>query len=395
MKTFWLVLILCLLPGCERLGPGDAIYLFGALSGPDGQPAAGVTLAVERSDYRLPPETPDFQPLAQVTTGAEGRFQLELVAGDVWGPPDGNGPGNRLRLVAGEGEAGLTVSMELTGDAELPTLQLGGLRTGLTASGELELLLPTALRLPETATGGSNDPAWPNPSPVVPVLSIRAQDQDAWLQVRPPSPLEVESLVEDFAGAEVVVRGVGEGEWTHDPLLASQPSWVLARFEWRSALAPLPTARVPSSRGASCAQADPCPWTDGSLEAVEFAPDTRVLQLELPQPALVSRLVVRGLRPGDFGAHRLVVEGFDGASWQHLGEAPLENPEVVGLIRALQWSADSAFDPALSLFDGRYFLRVETQTPVEVLALRLSLVDFAGEPIPLGALQEVSAFDSP
>lgn len=392
MKTFWLAVILMLFGGCDRLGPGDAIYLFGALTGPDGQPAAGVTLEVERSDYRLPPEAPDFQPLAQVTTGADGHFQLELVAGDVWGPPDGSGPGNRLRLLAQQGEAGLTTSLELTGDAELPPLQLGGLQTGLSPSGELEVLLPAAPRLPETATGPNADPARPNPSPVVPVLSIRAQDQDAWLQLRPPSPLEVASLVEDFAGATVVVRGISEGHWTHDPLLASQPSWVGARFEWRTSLPTLPTGVIPFSRGASCAQADPCPWTDGALEAVEFAPDTRVLQLELLQPASPSRLVVRGLRPGDSGAERVVVEGFDGTDWRLLAEAPLVLPDPEGLSRALQWEADSAFDPVLPLFDGRYFLRLESQTSVEVSALRLTAVDFSGAPVRLGSLQEVSAF---
>ena len=78
-----------------------------------------------------------------------------------------------------------------------------------------------------------------------------------------------------------------------------------------------------------------------------------------------------------------------------MGPISPERPEGVAFWPrwSLQrWPADGAFDEPLPSPQAALYLRGLTASPGPITAVRLSVLDWQGQPVPLRALQELSVF---
>lgn len=385
-RCLWMVPLLCALTSCDQMGPGDAVYLFGSFTRPDGG-VGPLEVAVQRSSGELEPENPRFEPVFTLQTREDGALAMEVTAEEVWGGPEIGvyGALNRWRLVPLGPSAGLTVTFETTGDAELPPLQLGDLTASVDPELRLFFSLPERPVLPLSASYRDTAEE-PNPTALAPVLELLSGDHPLWLDFAPASGMSLAAVLEDFP-AEGRVRAVSVGRWSHLPLLAPSSSFVQGRFEWRAGVSPAPGERIPASRGVPCGAA-PCPFTDGDLARIVLAEEVYTVELTFPGPVRPGEVVLRGLELEGWGTFR--VEGRTGAGWLPLMEGRYGAVPTSWAIH--HWPADSALDAPIPFPGERAYARARAAEVGEVTAVRLSAQSSDGEPLRLVALQELSVF---
>ncbi|NMO16611.1 hypothetical protein HPC49_21595 [Pyxidicoccus fallax] len=353
-SSLTLPLLALLATGC-KLMPEDSVFLYGDVRLPDGSPAGGSLIQVDRAQADLDdwnnPGDPDqrvwnYEPYTEVTAEASGGFTLETLAGDL--RTEGyTREGfevtvrHRFRVyppLASDG-SGVFAVLYFEGDVDLPTLRPWD--WGLTVGDGLSLSFaaaPPAPETPPTATLGEahvgSEHYVLHPTTPSPVLQLQGGAGLVWHQSPATSPWAPSAYVlEDFDAVEAQVRASSDGLWYFEPLGASS-SGLDFRLEWRSPRAALPRGTLrPVSRGMTCSPAPvdrPCPFTDGRLEPVLAIPaggteddaGVEALTFSLNAPTRLSRVVVRNLDTtmGYLGRLRVVVEGsVDGGAWVTLG----------------------------------------------------------------------------
>jgi hypothetical protein len=408
--------------GCERY-PEEPIFAYGEVLHADGSPRPGLTLSLERAEAPLngPLERPSvsFAPYTTATTGPDGRFTLELLAGDAQYFERAEGPfGVRFRLTAPleEGQ-GAFLSFEQDDDVELPTLRPWDSKLASVEGAGGPMLTfsppPPAPVLPPAADVPSLINLDGTEVPMLPlepaaVLQVHQGNQLIWQQREATSPwAPTPWMLEDFASPEVQLRAMSTGSWGFEPLGASS-GYVDFRVEWRSERLPWPAGALrPVSRGAECrpAIASPCPWTDGLLTptlmegGMETFPEEVGVTLEAP--TRLSRIVLRGMGVSpwsDFKEKDLVVfEGsLDGTVWTRLATvAPFHEDRLLGYhFRNESWNSDSPFDPPLRSHQRYQFLDVPVVDAPQVRHVRVFVfLQESGRRLPVRELAELSLFE--
>ncbi|QSQ21978.1 hypothetical protein JY651_43695 [Pyxidicoccus parkwayensis] len=437
MRASFLPLLALLATGCERM-PEDPIFLYGQVKHPDGSPASGTALHVDRaldsfdhlpggSGY-LEGRVWKYEPFSEGATEASGNFTLSVLSGDlsneaasesyygilqhrfrVYPPLEADGSGVFVAFIADD-------------DVELPPLQpwASGLTVGdgpsLTfAAAPPAPELPPSATLPMYLSENTGESVSAPPSTPEPVVQLVGRDGLIWQQVQATSPWTPSPYVlEDFAGVEAQVRAASGGQWYFEPLVA-EPSTLTFRLEWRSPRVGLPGGALrPVSRNAPCSPTPvdrPCPYTDGKLEAVltrpmvegaPQAPGVESLTFTLDAPRRLRRLVVRNLETTlDSDARmRVVLEGsVDGGEWATLGsfvhENHAEDPSRIILDFSLRdTGSDSPFDGKMELLTPPAFLDVPLPQELPVRYVRLSVAPEEGTwRGRLWKLSEVSLFE--
>lgn len=409
------------LGGCERY-PEDPIFAYGEVQHADGSPRASLALTVERALPPLNPKPgdppPDFQPYAEVTSGTDGRFILESLAGDtdvVEGKLEEFVPRFRLALPLEQGQS-TWISFEQRDDVELPTLRawdsgltrveaLSGPALAFAAPPPVPPMPPTASVTSLIHEDGTSEPeVAPDPEATIQLLS---HDQVLWQERKPTSPwTPTPWLLEDFASPEAQVRAHTEGTWGFSPLGATSGS-LMFRMEWRSERLPWPAGALrPVSRGATCLPATPeaCPWTDGELTPVLLNKllDTypRELGVALETPTRLSRAVIRGLdvstsfdRPEE---DLLILEGsVDGEQWTQLASvAPFQPEKITSIFSQTEhWTVDSPFDPPLRTAQHLLFLDIPLVDAPPMRQVRLFIQSARGDRGVLREVTELSLFE--
>ncbi len=348
------LLLALLATGCELM-PEDSVFLYGDVRHPDGSPAGGSLIQVDRAQADLDDWNDlgdpgqrvwDYEPYTKATAEASGGFTLETLAGDLrtegytqegWEVT----VRHRFRVyppLAPDG-SGVFAVLDFEGDADLPTLRPWD--WGLTVGEGLSLSFAAAPPAPETPPTATLSEAYIGaeryvlyPTTPGPVLQLHGGDGLVWHQSPATSPWVPSAYVlEDFDAVEAQVRAASDGLWYFEPLGVGS-SDLDFHLEWRSPRVALPRGTLrPVSRGMTCSPAPvdrPCPFTDGRLEPVRTIPvggteddsGVEALTFSLNAPTRLSRVVVRNLDTtlGALGRLRVVVEGsVDDGAWVTLG----------------------------------------------------------------------------
>lgn len=425
-----------LIPGLVLLGlcgtscepyPDSPVFFYGLALRGDGAPFRQTELTLEggRGGNTVGPL--DFTPYGTATTHDNGAFALEILAGDILSPMDGEDtrlrPTFRERFrVATPVENGRAAFLSFTlatggGDSELPVMRTwdANLASGEEPTGRVLTFAPpppapapppgVVAEDPVPAqegdvSGGEEDPIVP-----VPTLQLHGREGLVWQEHAVTSPRLLSPwLIEDQAAVEAQVRVVSAGAWNRYPL-TNPESWLRFRLEWRSERLPLPAGTLrPVSRGAACHPAldAPCPFTDGLLaekQPSELWPNDRpvgtplLVGVSLPATARLSRVVIRNLVT--FG-QELVIEGSeDGEQWTELARRTLsEQEEGTRSSRVFRndSEADSPWDPPLRMSNA-YFLDIPL--PGTPAARHVRLVPrFQGTAVvAVASLAELSLFE--
>jgi hypothetical protein len=279
-----------------------------------------------------------------VKTGADGSFSLEMLGADTQ-----NGNLARCFFMRVPGQGGRSVEIEFlvkNATVPVPTLQewsgapaaalsgngvsvtfrnLASVQAGVTATHSLEVRKKGSSRI------------WP-------VAGIQS-----------PTQLSPYAL-EDVTDLEVAVFGYRKVEDSGNP--------ITIRYDGDAAAVPQRVGLVPVSRGASCVYTDAptvCPFTDGNLGvSPSFKDNTREVTLQLAQPKVLRKAVVRNLDTF-FTPRELVLEGSaDGTTWVplvnllqggdpiHFGEFDLNHSTPLSQVRIRSTGDDNSGITSLS-----------------------------------------------
>jgi hypothetical protein len=435
-------LLLPSLTGCVFY-PETPVFAYGQALHADGSPLSDLTLSLESTprtysaaadEEGLSPP-PVFSLYGDTRTGQDGKFILELRAGDLeldFSSAEERRPSYHFRL-ATPLEQGRSVFVsfeaEAGGDIELPLMRIWDANLSLeeSATGRALAFAP----LPPTPTpplsarvpfNEEEDPERPGeilriptpPTPPRPVIQIHTPGGLLWQAEGPQASRALPPhLLEDFTGLEAQVRVVSAGRYYFSPLLAAEIPMNF-RIEWRSERLALPPGSLrPISRGAACypAAEGTCPWTDGQLTPVRLPPPAEGEPLPptgitLPAPANISRIVIRGL---ETYAETLQLEASeDGVTWTQVATVSMpdrtlrhpgstqEDIYFQGIRDDLQLSA-SPFDPSLDMGSAARRASVFLDVPLPA-AVRLRHLRVSGLWEPVGtvgvkALAELSLFE--
>lgn len=291
--------------GCttdSNVAPDADIVLSGKVLLEDGQPVANTLLTMDRStnsECELGALFGDWN-WKSVKTDAEGAFTLNLLGADT----QNNGNVARcfiLRPPKTVKERTMSLKFLVQQEnVQLPTLQEWGGAPGAAATEQGVNVTFQPVPTPESgATAGSYT-----------VSVQQGSSSTLWAaDMAQPGLLLNDYILEDVAAeASVHARRQVEGSGTTFTLSYDGDSVALPR-----------RARVPASRGAACTYPDAptvCPLTDGTLgSGGQFTTLTRQVVLQLAQPKVLRRAVLRNLQALDIPSE-LVLEGSsDGLTW--------------------------------------------------------------------------------
>lgn len=392
--------------GCS-LAPDDSLFYTGQALREDGSPWAGATVELLRTSREAAPPSADprFEPWVTVTAGEDGRFVHELRVFDTQRISDPTGQGIfgrdcRVQLPPGAGGERTWLRFYMyTSDARLPALRAW--HSGLSYSVEGS----RAQLSWEPVPPGDEDV----PAPAYAAV-LRSGESVVWeepaRETRGALPTDVG---EDFPALafSAEARSGGERSWF---ALTGGTGYVDYELVHESPRVSLPASPgpLPVSRGAPCdvyvqdengspetggtprpgQRLEPCPLTDGRLDAVTYSVEGVGLSLVLSEPHVPRRALLRGLRVsallgGSAGSARL--EGSaDGETWYLLADFTERlPPETAPDANWRQWMRSELYlDLAL------------TPPPVPVRHVRLRFHDREGAPLPATPLaRELSLFD--
>ncbi len=300
--------------GCtteSNVAPDADIKLTGKVLLEDGKPVANTLLTIDRStnsECMLGVFFGDWN-WKSVKTDAEGAFSLDLLGADT----QNNGNVARCFILHPPKTAkgrGMSVSFLVQQEqVRIPTLQEWGGAPAATASADGVNVTFQSIPAPESgATAGSHS-----------VTVQQGSSGMIWaVGVAQSGLLLNDAILEDVvAEASVHARREYKGSGTTFSLSYEGDSVALPR-----------RARVPASRGASCtypAAPTVCPLTDGTLGSGGQFTDTREVVLQLAQPKVLRKAVVRNLETW-FPPRELVLEGSsDGVTWVPLANLLRDN----------------------------------------------------------------------
>ncbi|RJS25708.1 hypothetical protein DRW03_04285 [Corallococcus sp. H22C18031201] len=300
MRT-WTVGVLAMLGGCteSKVSQDQDVVLSGRLLDESGTPLSGTLLNVYRSDNSSCGFTIFSSSWRTVKTGADGTFRMDLLGADTR-----NGSIARCFVARSptqkEGRSVAAYFLIQQSDSALPALQewTGTLTSTVEAQGVSVGFRP----LSATHGAGTDEHSMTiGPSLVEPV----------WQVAKAASPAHLSDYVlEDMDGLKAsihVTRTAKVGSETVD-------------YTYSSDLLALPRrARVPVSRGATCAYQDakaPCAITDGGLGGlVLFAPGVRDVSLQLARPAVLRKAVLRSFEISGTLTEVVLEGSADGTQW--------------------------------------------------------------------------------
>lgn len=396
--------LLVLGTGCE-FAPDDPLFYVGQALREDGSPWAGAPVELLRTSREPTPPSADspFEPWVTVTAGEDGRFVHELRVFDTQRISDPTGQGVfgrdcRVQLPPGAGGERAWIRFYMyTSDARLPTLRAwhSGLRHEMEGT--------HALLSWEPVPPGDEDV----PAPVYATV-LRSGESVVWEEpaggTRGTLPTDVG---EDFPALALSVeaRSGGERSWF---ALSGGTGYVDYELVHESPRVSLPASSgpLPVSRGAPCnlyalvesdspepegtpplgQHLEPCPLTDGRLDTVAAGVQGLGAVLQLPEPHVPRRALVRGLRMETLlSAGRAVLEGSaEGETWYQLADFSERLPPE-----------SSPGDDWRQLMRTELYLDLAlTPPPVPVRHIRLRFDDRLGEPLPFTPLpRELSVFD--
>ncbi|WP_375772246.1 hypothetical protein NR798_15600 [Archangium gephyra] len=346
MKVACAAVVAC--SGCteSQVDPEQEILLSGKVLKEDGQPLADTLLRMHRSGnsscvFSL------FGGLdwKSMKTQTDGAFSEELLGADTQA-------GSLARCFelqipgTGSGNYGNASFIIQTEKVQLPLLQQWTGKPSVATSADGVSVSYEGLTASQAGNSGTH------------TLSVSKSSSPIWVSrsVSSPAPLN-DDLLEDAADlkAAVSIRREVELNKTKFDLYNKGDDVALPK-----------RTRVPLSRGVSCTYPEApvtCPLTDGDLAStVTFPQGTLAVVLQLPQPKVLRKAVVRNLGMS-FGATTtdLVIEGStDGTLWVPLAnlrggesivhpfyEATLSNPTALSQVRlraaGTSFSADRPF----------------------------------------------------
>ncbi|OJT16756.1 hypothetical protein BO221_49020 [Archangium sp. Cb G35] len=321
--------------GCtnSQVDPELEIQLSGKVLKEDGQPLADTLLKMNRSAnssclFSL------FGGLdwKSMKTKTDGTFSEELLGADT----QANGLARCFELrVPGTGTGGnhgYASFIIQTDTVQLPLLQQWTGKPSAAAGADGVSVSYEGLTASQAGNSGTH------------TLTVTRSSSSIWVSrnVSSPAPLN-DDLLEDAADlkASVSIQREAEIDKTRFSLYHNGSDVALPK-----------RARVPFSRGANCTYPEApatCPLTDGDLAStVTFPAGTLEVALQLPQPKVLRKAVVRNLDMS-FGAttKELVLEGStDGTTWVALAnllgsefnvypfyEATLSHPTALSHVR--------------------------------------------------------------
>jgi hypothetical protein len=396
--------LLVLGTGCE-LAPDEPLFYTGQALREDASPWAGAPVELLRTGREATPPSaePHFEPWATVTAGEDGRFVHELRVFDTQRLSDPTGSGAfgrdcRVQLPPGAGGERTWIRFYMyTSDARLPTLRAW--HSGLSHAME-----GTHARLSwEPVPPGDEDVPAPEYRAV-----LRSGQTVVWeepaSETRGTLPTDVG---EDFPALafSVEARSAAERSWFALSGGSGYVDYELVHEGPRVSL-PATPGPLPVSRGAPCnlyvqdwdasagpdgtpplgPRIEPCPLTDGRLDAVAAGVQGVGATLLLPEPHVPRRALVRGLKVEALRwAGSAWVEGSaDGETWHLLADFTERLPP------------ESAYED-----NWRLLMRAElyldlalTPPSVPVRHVRLRFHDRQGAPLsPTPLARELSLFD--
>lgn len=321
--------------GCteSQLDPEQEIQLSGKVLKEDGQPLADTLLKMNRSAnsscvFSL------FGGLdwKSMKTKTDGTFSEELLGADTQASGLARCFELRVPGTGTGGNYGYASFIIQTETVQLPLMQQWTGKPSAAAGADGVSVSYEGLTASQAGNSGTH------------TLTVTNSTSSIWVSRNVSSPAQLnDDLLEDAADlrATVSIRREVEIDKTKFGIYNEGSNVALPR-----------RARVPLSRGASCTYPEApatCPMTDGNLSSVvNFKPGTLEVAIQLPQPKVLRKAVVRKLDMS-FGAttKELVLEGStDGTTWVALAnllgsesllqpfyEATLSHPTALSHVR--------------------------------------------------------------